>query len=230
MRPAPFFPDPKIPLRDVLRGAASIADGTHHALGPAAKMLPEPLRAGLSAAFRSLRSTGKRLISAPLSMAEIAQAARFVQGASPERAAAETTAVVIGHAWSHLEQALGPDRPHPLLSETLLAQELARLPQGAETPGMAAARLVRAVLGAGVIGAAPGLYTHLSAEEKADTTLALLAIVVWLLSDRCPSLAEEDRLVDLALALLVATRDEALEAVSDEVQLAGFITRASDHL
>lgn len=230
MRPAPFFPDPKIPLRDALRGAASFADGTHHALGPATKMLPEPLRAGLSAAFQSIRSTGKRLVSAPLSPAQIALAASLLQGGTRERAAAETTAVVIGHAWTHLDHARGPDTFHPLLSETLLANELARLPPGAGTPGESAAQLVRRVLEAGVIGTAPGLYTHLDTDEKVDVTLSLLAIAVWLLSDRCPGLADEDKLVDLALALVLATRDDALAAMQDEARLAAFLTRASDHL
>ena len=193
-------------------------------------MLPEPLRAGLSAAFRSIRSTGKRLVSAPLSPEQIALAARLVQGGTADRPAAETTAVVIGHAWNHLDHARGPDTYHPLLSETLLANELARLPQGAGTPGENAARLVRAVLGAGVIGTAPGLFTHLDEGEKADITLSLLAIAVWLLSDRCTSLPDEDKLVDLALALVLATRDDAVAAMQDEAQLAAFLTRASDHL
>lgn len=143
---------------------------------------------------------------------------------------AETTAVVIGHAWNHLDYARSPDTHHSLLSETLLAYTLARLPESSGTPGQNAARLLRAVLEAGVIGTAPGLLTHLDTEEKADITLSLLSIVVWLLSDRGESLSEEDELVDLALALVIATRDDAEKAMIDDAQLAAFLTRASDHL
>lgn len=230
MKQTPFFPDPKMPLRDMLRGAASLADSTHHALEPAARMLPRALRAELSAALRSLRSTGKRLAAAPISLEDITLAGRFVGGATRERSAAGTCAMVIGHAWRHLGHARDLGERQLLLSETLLAAQLSQLPEDAGTPSDHAAQLVRHVLDARVIGTAPGLFTHLHSEEKLDISLSLLAIAVWLLSDRCDNLEDEDRLVDLAMALVLATRDDALRALPDETAISAYLDRSADHL
>ncbi|MCR8722767.1 hypothetical protein [Frigidibacter sp. ROC022] len=230
MKPTPFLPDPKMPLRDMFRGAASLADGTHQALEPAARMLPKLLRDELSTAFQSIRSTGKRLVMTPVSLEQIALAGRVVQGLAQDPAAAATCATVIGRAWHHLSHAPDGKTHHHLLSETLLTAQLAQLPKGVATPADHAAQLVRRVLDGGAIGAAPGLFIPLGAEEKAEISLSLLAITVWLLSERCDSLDEEDRLVDLAAALVLATRDDALEAMRGETTLSAYLARASDHL
>ena len=39
-----LLPDLNMPIRDALRGVASLADATEDMLEPAAKLLPEPLR------------------------------------------------------------------------------------------------------------------------------------------------------------------------------------------
>ncbi|MBK0329207.1 hypothetical protein I5535_18170 [Rhodobacteraceae bacterium F11138] len=230
MKQTPFLPDLKMPLRDVLRGAASIADGAHQALEPAADMLPKSLRAELSAVFQSIRSTGSRLVAAPISQEQIALAGRVAKGIEQDRAAAATCAVVIGHAWHHLGHADDAGARHQLLSETLLAAQLVQLPKGAVTPTVHAAQLVRRALDGCVIGTTPRLFIHLEADEKAEITLTLLAIVVWLLSERGDSLHDEDRLVDLAMALVLATRDDALDAMRDETTLSAYLDRMSDHL
>lgn len=222
-----FLPDPRMPLRDALRGVATIADATEDALEPATRLLPGGLRSRFRSALKSIGDAGKGLLSAPIDPAHLRAASEFVRGTRHDHQLAADCAMVIGHAWDHLP-VVGPGHRH-LISETILASTLRHLGPGAvESPARRAAHIVQSLRQHAVAGPMPGIGSRRGAGGETD--IALVAIIVWLLSDRAGGLAEEERLLDLSLALVLALEAEILGAIDDPVRLAPLLQSASEHL
>lgn len=217
--PPPILAALRMPLRDALRGAATLAGGAEEALEPAAALLPEPLRAPFRAGLRAVRSAGRGLMTAPIGMAEVAEAAAMLEGRA---AAPETLATVATYAWAHLR----PAGQGHLMSETLLAARLAALSIPGRTPAERAAHLVADLAHSPAIARLPG-----PRREGGDGVEdALAAVVVWLLAARGGDMAEEEALLDLAAALVEATRPGAPRAGDDPAALARHLQTLADHL
>lgn len=224
-----FLADLQRPLRDALRGMATLADSTEDMLEPAARLLPEPLRSRVTDALASLEQAGKRLLHAPLDTDRIAAAARFLTGDETGAEAAGRCASVMVYAWEHLDEA-GFAHRH-LISETIVAERLACTAAAARGAGAeVAAALLADLRISSAIGRMPGLARGITATEEAEVDLALLAIAVWLLSARAETLAQEEKLLHLAMGLVRALQGEAREAFADQRRLAAFLAATSAHL
>ncbi len=218
-----------MPLRDALRGVATLADATEDMLEPAAQLLPEPLRSRFRHALASLERAGKRLTHAPIEIDQIDTAAGFLQSDTTGAPGAGTCASVLAYAWKHLHEA-GSGHRH-MISETILAERLhrARQKSGAEGVEFAAAALA-GVRGSSAIGLMPGLARSTSREERAEIDLDLLTIGVWLLAARAETKAHEEKLLDLSKALVRALHQDAQVAFQDAPSLVRFLVDTSAHL
>lgn len=76
----------------------------------------------------------------------------------------------------------------------------------------------------------PGFIATLSAQSQQEIDLSLLAIIVWLLSDRAATLAEEENLLELSLALVTAIQTDVSAALGNSEKLAQIIESSSEHL
>ena len=76
----------------------------------------------------------------------------------------------------------------------------------------------------------PGLARGIKAGEESRVDLLLGAIAVWLLSGRAATLAEEEKLLDLSLALVRALQHDAQDAFANNTALARFLAGAAAHL
>ncbi|MEM1064157.1 MAG: hypothetical protein AAGJ74_01535 [Pseudomonadota bacterium] len=230
--PSPFPPATafQMPLRDAMRGVATLADLTEDMLEPVANLLPEPLRRPFEGALKALDDAGHRFISGAIGMAEISVASDVLMGKEGDGARAETCAMVLAFAWERVRQAC--DLPHhQMVSETILAAQLSGAPAIAgETAAERAANLLSAIRTSGAIGRAPGVTRHHSPEEQREIDTALVAAMVWLLAIRGETLEEEERLLDLALALSRALQADVLTAVEEPGQLARQLQQLSAHL
>ena len=223
-----FLPGMQMPLRDALRGVASLADATEDMLEPATRLLPEPLRSRFRHALESLEAAGKRLIHAPIDSNQINTAARFLTASRTDKNAIASCASVFVFAWEHLNTA-GADRH--LISETIIADRLSRTRETSSATGVDFAAAILADLRASsAIGRMPGLARGIKAGEKSRVDLALGAIAVWLLSGRAATLAEEEQLLDLSLALVRALQQDAQDAFANNTELSRFLEGASAHL
>lgn len=227
--PLSFLHDLQMPLRDALRGVATLADATEEALEPAAQLFPEPLRTQFRHALEALDRVGKRLVHAPITVAQIDSAAQFLTGDATDTASAETCASVLVFAWEHLDDQSAKHRP--MISETIVADRMRRVRGASQATGVdfAAAALID-LRRSSAIGMMPGLARGSSAAEAPETDLALLTIGVWLLTGRAGSMAEEEKLLDLSMALVRALRDNAATAFADPSGLARFLEDTSKHL
>ncbi|MEQ8923968.1 MAG: hypothetical protein RLP08_18070 [Marinovum algicola] len=228
-RPFKFLPDLQMPLRDALRGVANLSEATEEALEPALRLLPEPLRSGFHDALKSVEGAGKRLLNAPVDLADLTRAQRVLTGGTHDAEAARACAWVICHAWEHL-QGTGLGHRH-LISETILATQL-QTPQSAPGAPAAwnAARVIGQIRASSAIGRIPGFVGTVTEPEKQDTDLALIAIAVWLLSDRAERMDQEEGLLDLSAALIRALHDGAPAPADNPDALARFLENASAHL
>ncbi|TBN39936.1 hypothetical protein EYE42_09780 [Paracoccus subflavus] len=223
------LPDLKLPLRDILRSAATLADTTDDILAPAAVLLPPPIRTQVGSLVNRVRQAGKRLVTSPVTEDQIRTAARFVAGSAPDNAAAECCATVIGNAWEHLHDAAGTRRH--LISETMLAARLSRMTRGAgQSPAQSGANLIVRLRDSSALWPTASLGGAPTAAERQEVDLALVAVVVWLLTDRPASLREEEVLLDLALALVGAVRADVLAAITDRNLLAPILADTAAHL
>ena len=224
-----FLPDLQMPLRDALRGVATLADATEEVFEPASKLLPEPLRAGFRDAMSAVGNAGRRLITAPIEPAQVRMAAEFASGRQTENDALEACATVMCYAWEHLQE--GALTHRLLMSEVLLAGQLGHVGEAAgAAPGDTAARLVERIRSSQVIGRMPGVAGGVAGSERDDVDLALAAIAIWLLSARDVDMVGEARLLDLSHALVLAIRDDILDAIDHKDDLASILTNASAHL
>lgn len=224
-----FLPDLQMPLRDALRGVASLADATEDMLEPATRLLPEPLRSRFRHALESLEAAGKRLIHAPIDTNQINTASRFLTASGTDKNAIASCASVFVFAWEHLNTA-GVDHRH-LISETIIADRLGRTREASSATGVDFAAAILADLRtSSAIGRMPGLARGIKAGEESRVDLALGAIAVWLLSGRAETLAEEEKLLDLSMALVRALQHDAQDAFADNTELSRFLEGASAHL
>ncbi|MCY3996350.1 MAG: hypothetical protein OXF07_09435 [Rhodobacter sp.] len=223
-----FFSGFRKPIRDALRGVVTIADTTEDLLEPAAQLLPEPIRNRFRDALSACESAGKRLVYAPIDPDRVRRAAEFVQGLANDRESLESCAAVVCHAWEHLQKSGAEHRF--LISETLLAGKLTRLPDNTSSPGATAAALLGMLRNSNVIGLMPGVASGIPGGERDATDLALTAIVVWLLSARDDGIAGEEKLLDLSSALITAVSEDVLGAIDQPDELAALLLHVSAHL
>lgn len=219
----------KGPVRDILRGMSSVAGATEDMLEPAARALPGPLRDAARAALRTLEGRGARLLTPDITEGDIRHAAAFLRGEIHGRSDATGCARVLAYAWARL-RATRPD-DHHMLSETVAASRMVALRRGGPLGAAEhAAHLFTDLRGWHVAGHAPGLPVPLSRDEQDAIDLRLVAVVVWLLSERGTDVAEETALLDMAMALVRACRDSVLGAIGDPDRLARELKTLSAHL
>lgn len=224
MRPAPdIIAALRMPLRDALRGVASLADATEDALEPAVALLPDSVQGGFRAGLGAARSVGRRLMTAPIDTGAVRAAADML---AARARAPETLATVVAYAWEHLR---GGGQGH-LISETLLAARLSTLPPAGADPAGRAAHLVADIRTSAIIGRRPSLHSEAHRAEQARIDHALAAIAVWLLAARGRTMAEEETLLGLAFALTAATRGDAPADPDDVEGLARHLQTLADHL
>ena len=230
-RPTPqsFFHDLRMPLRDALRGVATLADATEEMLEPTAQLLPSGLRARFREALGSIEQVGKRLIYFPIEMDTIATASRFLLASESGTSAADKCATVFAHAWEHLNEARVTHRY--MISETILAERMRRTRSASSGTGFVfAATVLIDARRSSAIGLLPRLARSFTAEEQAEIDLTLLTIGVWLLSNRAETMANEEKLLELAMALVHALQAEAATVFSDVNSLPRFLADVSAHL
>jgi hypothetical protein len=221
--------DMNMPIRDALRGVVSLADATEDMLEPASKLLPEPLRSRFHSAMQAFEQAGKRLLHAPIDMERISDAAQFARGIALDKTGVSAAASVIVFAWEHLNQSR-VDHRH-LISETIVADRLSRLhSDGGHTGFDFAASLFLDLRQSSAIGVMPGVTRGITREEEIEVDLALMAIAVWLASKRADTLEEEEKLLDLSMALVRALQSEAETAFKSHAALAHFLDETSSHL
>lgn len=229
VQPMKVLPDLKLPLRDILRGAASLAETTDDILAPAAELLPSHIRSQVGDILKRIRRAGKRLMTSPVTRDQVVTAAEFVAGVARDVAAAECCATVIGNAWEHLHDAAGTRRH--LISETMLAAHLSRMTrQDQPSPERSAAELIIRLRTSSAFWPAASLGVGPTASERQEVDLALVAIIVWLLTDRPASIREEEILLDLALALVGAIREDVLSSIEAPDRLASILADTAAHL
>ena len=229
MREAPFigfFSGLQRPIRDGLRGIASIADAAEEALEPAAELLPEPVRSRFHGALVAIENVGKRLASSPVSHEDVMQASSFLAGETSEPTDRTVTATVICHAWEHLHDEGGTKGL--LISETIVADSIGTPHDDANAEGRAAGILL-GLLDGNAVGPMPGIRPA-NKEQRAEAGMSLMAIFVWLLSSRAENLEEEQELLDLAMALVVAIRNDVQSALDDQSRLTELLLGTSRHL
>jgi len=225
--PFPFLPDLETPMRDALRGVANFAEATEDALEPAAQLLPEPLRAGFQTAIRSIETTGRHLIDRALRHDQIMTAADFAIGRLRDPGSARDFSSVVCFAWEHLQHAAAG--PRFLISETILTSKSVQ-PSETDVGTAHAAVLVAVIRKSSAIGRMPGISDGIGAEDRNRIDLALMAIMVWLIATRTPTLDEELPLLELAMALMTAIKDDIATAIDDPQKLADMLTATSAHL
>ena len=224
-----FLPDLQMPLRDALRGAATLADATKEILEPAAKLLPEAMQSRFQHALVSLEKAGKRITHSRIDTDQIRSASRFLIAAETDAGAIRDCATVLVHAWEHLSQS--SVRHRHLISETIVSDRLNRTRAASALSGADfAAAVVTTIRMSSAIGLMPGLARAINADEEIEVDVALLAIAVWLMSTRAGSLDEEEMILDLALALVRALQHEIKNPFGDPAQLARFLSDTAAHL
>jgi hypothetical protein len=224
-----FLQDLQMPLRDALRGVATLADATEDALEPAAQLFPEPLRSRFRHALEALEQAGKGLTHSPIATEQIETASRFLTGEEADMVAGKTCARVLVYGWEHLHE--GSANHRHMISETIVADRMRRARSASSVTGFDfAAAVLAAVEGSSAISLMPGLTRSSSAEEKTETDLALLTIGVWLLTRRAESIAGEEKLLDLSMALVRALQTDAETDFADARQLSRFLADTSAHL
>jgi len=225
--PFPFLPDLETPMRDAMRGVANFAEATEDALEPAAQLLPEPLRAGFQMAIKSLEATGKQLIDQGFKQDQVISAGDFATGQVRNPGSAKDFSKVACFAWEHLQQAT--DEQRFMISEMILARKSAQYPE-TEAGAAHAAGLVEAIRMSSAIGRMPGLSDGIGPEDRSQIDMMLLAIMVWLLATRADGPEEELKLLELAMALVTAIKDDVVSAMDDQAKLADILAATSAHL
>lgn len=227
-RPAGFdrLQQAQMPLRDALRGVSRIAEATESALEPAARLLPDPIRAPFHHALKSMGKVGNQLTKTSVSSQQIKRASCFLTGADRSETALMDCVVSFAHGWDSLTRE-GPCREEAI-SETLLSELFARQPMQPEPVGAEqAAQILVAIDRSGAIARMPSLAPAFDATAHA---LVLLAIVTWLLTDRAETREGEESLLALAYALVRATCKEPHETLQDKTRLKTVLTDWADHL
>ena len=225
----PFPRALKMPLRDVLRGITTAADLTEEVLEPATALLPNPVQSSFRSALATFENAGASAITPRIDVADIAKASAFLHGTDTSREALETFVNVLAFAWEHAQASR--TGLHLLFSETIAAASLAVIGGGDATTSYArAVALLMALRRTNAISHLPGIPMTPGKGERAYIDQTLLASCVWLLTERAFDLAEEERLLELALALVPALEDEVLAGFADQALLAEQLQSLAAHL
>lgn len=232
MNRRPSLPLPralKMPLRDILRGVTRIADLTEEVLEPATALLPASLQSSFKSALATFESAGASAVTPRIDPVDIVRASAFLHCTDTSRDALETFVNVLAFAWEHAQA--GSDGQRLLLSETVAAASLAMIGKGdAKTAYERAAALFMMLRKSHSASRLPGIPMMPSEDERAYIDQTLLAASVWLLSERADDLVEEERLLELSLALVQALGNEMLEDFVDQALLADQLKRLAEHL
>ena len=216
-------------LRDAFRGVASFVDATEGALEPAAVLVPSPIRRRVKDTLRKIEGHSRRLSVAPISTDDVAAAASFVHGCVSESAPPKSFVAIFVFAWDHLSQ--GNERRCSMVSEVLLTVALSGLNLSNDlSPFQRSAELCVYLRNSNAIGAVPGLIGDFSQDRRASDEATLVAIFVWLLCDRTDDISGEERLLDLADALVIAMSDQSGLSTDEPDQLAAILETASRHV
>jgi hypothetical protein len=218
-----------MPLRDLMRGVASIAESTEIALEPALSSLPLGARDVFGRALQAIEEEGARLLAPQIGHDDIRRAAEFLRGTANRRRDAECCARVLGFAWDYMR---GDDEhTYDILSETLAVSRLAALRNApAISENEHAAQLFLDLRGWRVVGSLPGLPISEAAAQREATDLKLFALMAWLLTHRAEDRDAEIELLKMALALTQALRSDILAALADQSRLAAQFKIVADHL
>ena len=216
-------------LRDAFRGVASFVDATEDALEPAAGFMPFPLRRRIKDALRRIEGHSRRLSVVPISINDIADAAVFVNGSGCGPPSPKSFVAIFGFAWDHLAQI--NEQRRGIVSEMLLTRGLSgfKFPDGL-TPFERAAELCLHLRASRAIGMVPGLIGDFNDQDRISNDAAMSAVFVWLLCERAADIAGEERLLDLAEALVYAMLDQSDSTFEARDQLAAMLETASRHI
>lgn len=217
----------QMPLRDLLRGLSSFAEATEEALEPAAALLPQPMRDTFGAALRRIEGESHRLVRPAVSHSDIAVAAAYLSGQSTDLAQAETCARVLALAWDQMQG--GKELAQTMVSETIAATRLAAT-RSVGDPCAVAAAIFLDLRRSHVAGHFPGLPVPASEAEQAAIDLKLIAFFIWLLAERGADLDSELQLLDMAMALTQAFRDDVLSSTGEAAALSERLRMLSQHL
>lgn len=216
-------------LRDAFRGVASFVEATEDALEPAASLVPHPLRSRVKDTLRRIEGHSKRLAVAPISTDDISNAAAFIAGADDNSVPPEDFSAIFGFAWDHLAQV--NEQRRGIVSEMLLTRGLSgfRFSDGL-TPCERAAELCLHLRASRAIGMVPGLIDDFDDQDRISNDAAMSAVFVWLLCERAADIAGEERLLDLAEALVLAMLDKSDSVFEARDQLTAMLETASRHI
>ena len=216
-------------LRDAFRGVASFVEATEDALEPAASLVPPQLRRRVKDTLRTIEGHSKRLAVAPISTDDIRNAAAFIAGANDNTVPPEDFSTIFGFAWDHLAQINKQRRS--IVSEMLLTRGLSgfKFPDGL-TPFERAAELCLHLRASRAIGMVPGLISDFNDQDRISNDAAMSAVFVWLLCERAADIAGEERLLDLAEALVHAMLNQSDSTFEARDQLAAMLETASRHI
>ena len=216
-------------LRDAFRGVASFVEATEDALEPAASLVPPPLRSRVKDTLRRIEGHSKRLAVAPISTDDISNAAAFIAGADENSVPPEDFSAIFGFAWDHLAQI--NEQRRGIVSEMLLTRGLSgfRFSRGL-TPCERAAELCLHLRASRAIGMVPGLIDDFDDQDRISNDAAMSAVFVWLLCERTADIAGEERLLDLAEALVLAMLDQSDLTFEARDQLSAMLETASRHI
>lgn len=227
--PFGILPALPMPLRDALRGVATLADAAEEALEPASALLPPRFRSRFHSALKSVERAGKRLITSPITMDNIETASQFLTGVDKSREARHACTMVLVFAWDHLSEA-GVNH-HFMVSESIIADRLSRLATTSNAQGSDfAAALIGDIRNSSAIGRMPGIARRIHATEATEVDVALLAIGTWLMSKRTDAMEEEEKLLELSLALVRALHADIPDLFGDQALLSGFLADTAAHL
>lgn len=222
----------KMPLRDILRGVTTVADLTEEALEPATALLPDAVQSTFRSALATVEGAGASAVTPNIDHVDILRASGFLNSTDTSRDALETFVSVLAFAWERA--ASGDGDQHLLLSETVAAASLAMIDMGDKRaraiPYERGAALLLALRKANAASRLPGMPMTPNEQQRAYIDRTLLAAFVWLLSERALDLAEEERLLELSLALIQALGSDTAQGFEDQAQLAEQLQNLASHL
>ena len=216
----------KMLLRDLVRGASSVAETAEGLVDP---VLPDGVMQPLHSARIALGEQGNRILSRGVTLDDIRGASACLRGDSASIRDANRCAAVLAMAWDRTcpdGEGLGR-----FLSESVAAARLASFRNGtAGTTFDHAAGAFIALRRSRVAGSLPGLPVPQSDSETQVIDLRLFAFFAWLLAERASSVEEEMKILELSLALSRVFWDEVENAIRSIDELASLLERLSGHL
>ena len=205
-----IMPTPSMPLRDALRAVRTARAVSLQMLRPAERGVPFPLRVMAEGAREAAdRASSLAIGQFPPSPKAMAAAASVLRGAPLDRAARKAFVRVFALG---LERCLAeiPGKSM-LVSETVAAASLAPLLRGADRPLPTEARAAELAISfsrSHVAGRIPGTGLALSHEQRASVDVAVVATLLWLITERPADAGEEEDTLRLCAGIVTALRAE----------------------